>query len=232
MEDGSNPPYLAVLRHSVRLDMVEEDGEDDVPWPDRQERPWDTPITDYDLPRTVLKAALPQNHEITAIYSSPFRRCLQTAAVAALHLDIAQILVHRGLGEVMGCVRNLQNGDKQEDDYLMTGKDCEQTVQLASGGKVTMKSSFLKDTTTPPWNETYSQSAMRLGRILRELQRKHAAMKQSVLVVTHGDALEAAARAFLGPPVDGVYDLDFCAMMVLDANQKLVSHHGLKLLEL
>ena len=115
--------------------------------------------------------------------------------------------------------------------YLLPEQDCERTVQLASGGKVTTKSKFLSDTAIPPWDETIAESAMRLQDTVQQLQQKHAALGQSILVVTHGDALEAATRAFLGPTTT-IYDLDFCAMMVFDANLKLVSHHGLQLLKL
>jgi broad specificity phosphatase PhoE len=64
-----------------------------------------------------------------------------------------------------------------------------------------------------------------LGRTLQEPQQTHVSKRhKSILVVTHGDALQAAATAFMGPTIN-VYDLKYCAMMVLDAHGKLQSHY-------
>ena len=48
-------------------------------WEDREARPYDTPICDFELP--AAQARKLSGFEFGRVVSSPFRRCLQTAAV-------------------------------------------------------------------------------------------------------------------------------------------------------
>ncbi len=164
-------------------------------WSDATTRPWDPPITDFNLPRTVLQG-MPNSTHTTIIYSSPFRRCLQTAAVAAVHLNIPQIVVHPELGEVMHRARRCCKQDDRDNtfSYLLSEDECARAIEEASGGVVSMQRPFAGDT-IPSWNETYTKSMDRLESTLRALRNDD----ESVLVVTHGDALQAAAQLFLGP---------------------------------
>ena len=69
------------MRHSERLDDVSEDFAS-IPasiWPDKTERPYDTPISNTDLPREAAMKL--RKYAITKVVSSPFRRCLQTAGI-------------------------------------------------------------------------------------------------------------------------------------------------------
>ena len=50
-------------------------------WTDRDERPYDPPIVDWQLP--AVQAQSLKAFGIQRIVSSPFRRCLQTAGVVA-----------------------------------------------------------------------------------------------------------------------------------------------------
>ena len=65
---------LAVMRHSVRVDM---DGNAD--WFDKAERPYNTPISDHILPKTQAQEMARREHTFDLIVCSPFRRCLQFA---------------------------------------------------------------------------------------------------------------------------------------------------------
>lgn len=88
------PGRLAVMRHSVRLDSDPAAG-----WPDRQERPYDTPISDYNLPAEQATLMKKQGlGDFDLIVCSPFRRCLQTAGIVAQKLGIHRVSVHRSLG--------------------------------------------------------------------------------------------------------------------------------------
>merc|ERR1712119_47754 len=51
------------------------------------------------------------------IVSSPFRRCLQTAAVIASALGIEEVDVHKGLGENMASVKR---DGWPNDDHVLT----------------------------------------------------------------------------------------------------------------
>ena len=205
-------------------------------WKDRATRPWDPPISDYELPRKiVVDVASLLSLKISVIYSSPFRRCLQTSAVAAKSLNLEEILVHPGLGEIMTRVRKScddSSNDNQRlshDDYLLTEEECAEEIKSTSYDQVRMKIPFVSGD-IPPWKETRQQSMTRLGKTLLELQEKHAKLELSVLIVTHGDALQAAAQSFLGQTT-AVYDLDFCALMVFDADFELRMKYGLQMLE-
>lgn len=88
-------------------------------WPDRRRRPYDTPISDFDLP-TRAAASLLRSGALTfpsegaamepsavgiSIIASPFRRCLLTAGVVARALGVAVVDVNLRLGERMDKVR-------------------------------------------------------------------------------------------------------------------------------
>ena len=120
-EEGTPPPavresvpiprYFGLIRHSERLDGLDEQGQSDAlaregtrcAWPDRHERPYDPPIVDWSLP--AAQADTLQAFGITRMISSPFRRCLQTAGVLARALQLERVEVHRGLGEAMAMVQ-------------------------------------------------------------------------------------------------------------------------------
>ena len=122
-----------------------------------------------------------------------------------------------------------QSADRH--DYLLTEDECAKEVDVASGGKLVIRAFYVKEDSIPPRNETVAESTARLETMLREIQARHVSTPQSVLVVTHGDTLQAAAQAFLGPSIS-VYDLDFCALAVFDSSMKLCHHRGLKMLEM
>lgn len=103
---------IIMARHAERLDYVMRDkGENWIPTTDR---PWDSPLSDSGLDqaqylgkhvhKTLVELGLPP---LRAVYSSPFQRCLQTAAGAIVGLsqnaDInspdLSIRVEQGLAE-------------------------------------------------------------------------------------------------------------------------------------
>lgn len=252
-------PFVVIPRHSVRMDVLP-DSDDATTWMDQKERPWDPPISDYHLPRKIfeqeisacIQKSLMKN---TVIYSSPFRRCLQTAAVVTTVLGYEndgppQVLVHPGVGEVMvkarQCCNHPVKNDKPDEynSYLLSREEQERTAHLAiqnllENDEKSRKSGFqalpivqpVASAPIPAWDESYSQSMHRLEKTLRQLQQKYSTLGRNIVIVTHGDALQAAAQAFLGRTTS-VYDLDFCACMVLDDELNLVYKHGLQMMEL
>ena len=102
---GSGLRWLAYMRHSDRLDC--ETCEISGAWPDAGQRPYDTPISNEELPlesAQVLKESLPEGVAVCAVVSSPFRRCLQTAALAGRQLGLKMLHVDNRLGELMAAV--------------------------------------------------------------------------------------------------------------------------------
>ena len=157
----------------------------------KEDRPWDPPITDFDLPQRVIRDAVGAwndniytSGDACIVYSSPFRRCLQTAAVVALALEKKHILVHPGLGEVMARARKCLSNEPQEEieNYLLSQDDSAKMVEQASGGKVTIKSrhctafEFSSAQQVPPWKETYAESMARLETVLKEIHQYHSCL--------------------------------------------------------
>lgn len=130
--DGT-PPFLVIMRHSARLDLTSE-GQikmSEAQWTDREERPWDPPISDFNLPSNMAEAELADLSDKLAIYSSPFRRCLQTAAVVASKLKKKCIRVHPGLGEIMAKVRAEGGGVRHR--CRRGRKSCQRVLSTFSG---------------------------------------------------------------------------------------------------
>ena len=100
---------LGMIRHSARLDEVF-----GCTWSDRTTRPYDTPISDYDLPTRAASKLL--SYDFQAVVSSPFRRCLQTAAVLANRFGLKVLFVDNRLGEVMNQVKMAIVNQLQKDN--------------------------------------------------------------------------------------------------------------------
>ena len=72
-------------------------------WPDKSARPYDCPIEDFELPAQQVPRL--KAFGFTRIVCSPFRRCLQTAGIVARALNINEVMIHLGVGEVMSKVK-------------------------------------------------------------------------------------------------------------------------------
>jgi broad specificity phosphatase PhoE len=112
---------VIVARHGERLDYVTRDAGGN--WVASSDRPFDTPLTEHGheqgrklgghLTRETKRMGIPP---ISAIYSSPFLRCRQTA-IAALH-GVNAACVVSGSSEIMPPVR-VENGlaESINDDW-------------------------------------------------------------------------------------------------------------------
>lgn len=183
--------YLVLMRHSRRKDEYETEGDDPLAgWEDRVERPHDPPIIDFQLPIQSLQAlqeAVPLG--IREIKTSPYRRCLQTASVAAEHLlsDLGRITVDPGLSEVMLRARNAFSAPPEADALAhlplegiraLFHPSRRDTIFLAQGDPVDSE-------------ESPSESMARFQNTVDASVRE---CSHDVLVVTHGDCLNAVAN--------------------------------------
>lgn len=114
-----SPSVVIVARHGERLDYVKRDAGEN--WVTTSERPWDPPLSLHGLEQggklgrhlaqKLGELGLPQ---VSAVYSSPFLRCRQTAAAATVagykehchatkkkvsSLDIPKVHIEIGLAE-------------------------------------------------------------------------------------------------------------------------------------
>ena len=91
----------------TRVAAPQDDAADDfdrIPyaaWPDRLDRPYDPPICDVELPAEAAREILALSIGVGAVVSSPYRRCLQTAAIVCRELGLGMLRVDNRLGEVL-----------------------------------------------------------------------------------------------------------------------------------
>jgi hypothetical protein len=112
---GPKKSSVIIMRHGIRADkcqniikvmkpnrwgkMTQQDeGINKISWSDMESRPYDPPLLEYDLPLIRAKE-FANEYNITKIVSSPFRRCLQTAAIIAKHFRIPEIEINEKFGE-------------------------------------------------------------------------------------------------------------------------------------
>ena len=174
-----------------------------IPWPDRALRPYDSPIVDTDLPARQAKelSRLGMSSE-TLILCSPFRRCLQTAGVVARTLGVASVTVHLEVGERMDKVRKeiaeLALANEQESDGALGSKPSpvfsylgEEAMCEALGAGVELERIVGKQ---PPQEESGVEAKQRFIATIAKV-REEKLRESPVLVVAHGDTLDAAGES-------------------------------------
>lgn len=136
---------------------------------------------------------------VTAIYSSPLLRCLQTAQPLAAALDIP-VSIEPGILEV-------DYGDWRGGELKELGKLPEwQLVQIFPGGF------------RFPGGETLREVQNRVITTLERIRAEHEG--QVVAVYAHGDVLRTALAYYLGTPLDL-----FQRIQISTASVSLVAFH-------
>ena len=218
IREEKGPGVMVVMRHSVRLD---DDGS--AEWEDRMLRPYDTPIKDFNLPvlQTNELIKLNLNHFDTII-CSPFRRCLQTAAIVVKTLHelcpentLPCIYINKIFGEKISCVRRCQrdvweegvegvaakadNGSNKKADgkviYLNEKEMCH-ILHVHSNGLISTLNGPVEGDTPNP-KETSEEGTRRFQAALSKLGEDQCRGDgKHVLVIAHGDTVECCFRAF------------------------------------
>jgi broad specificity phosphatase PhoE len=96
-----NNPCVIIMRHGIREDFFigpRKVVDEVLNFYDKEERPYDPPLLDYDIPKLRANQLLAK-YNITTIVSSPFRRCLQTAGIIAKVLSIPSVDINSYFGE-------------------------------------------------------------------------------------------------------------------------------------
>lgn len=206
----SSESILVVMRHGVRVDIKDPD----VSWSDKNDRPYDPPITDFQLVEDTSE--LLREFRIDVIVSSPFRRCVQTAGVVARALGISNVVIEFGLSEVMNSVRNTGVSSMT---YL---SDDEMASELGSDVAI----SEINRDSAPSFDEEVSDSLRRYKRTIVSVARKYTG--KSVLCVTHGNAVEICGSNYMQPPMLPV-EVNECGFIAVRGTL-LESSHGVTLL--
>lgn len=175
-----------------------------IAWPDQALRPYDTPITDFGLPSAQAKvlSQLGFGSE-TLIVCSPFRRCLQTAGVVARTLGVGRVTVRLDVGERMDKVRKeiaeARLGVDVCWDAAMAGLQQplmfsyldREEMSRALGEGVRLDAVAGKQ---PPDDESGVEAKQRFIASLSRLRGEYLP-RRPVLVIAHGDTLDAAGES-------------------------------------
>ena len=202
--DQRGPGVMVVMRHSVRLD-----DDPTAVWEDRMLRPYDTPIKDFNLP--VLQAnKLYQNYKhFDTIIVSPFRRCLQTAAIVVKTLHdlfpqnpLPRIHINKKFGEavasVRSCQRHVWEENKQADGKVvyLNEEEMLQLLNVHSNGVITNFNGPIEGDAPNP-KETHQEGIQRFRAALSEVGEKQCRTDgKYVLVVAHAGTVDGAFRTF------------------------------------
>ncbi|CAM9206558.1 unnamed protein product [Hapterophycus canaliculatus] len=193
-----------------------------VPWPDRAQRPYDSPIVDTDLPARQAKELYRLGMDSqTFIVCSPFRRCLQTAGVVARTLGVAGVTVHLEVGERMDKVRKeiaeLALLNEEEGERSCESKQPapvfsyleEADMRGALGAGVRLEQIVGEQ---PPEEESGVEAKQRFIATIAKV-REEQLCDRPVLVVAHGDTLDAAGESLASQIV---FEADYCAWALFD----------------
>lgn len=185
--------FFAVVRHAERGDSLFAftDGHRWCDTEDFREHPLDPPLSDFGREQSVdIGAMLKERAEeadapIHVVISSPYLRCIQTAASIVKANPGVRLLIDRSLGEVFGpCVM----GQNKPDAPVRPLADALKQAGLCAGPS----SSARMIGKWPTWPEELSNARMRFAcRFLRYLHRGSRA-KRNFILVTHGDCVGAA----------------------------------------
>lgn len=207
------PPFqqtLLLLRHSERRDRVDPNYRTS---PEGQAWPNDAPLTEAGiaLAKSVALeiAELHKEAHFSAVASSPYRRCLETAAEVARLLDLPVVL-DQEIGEIW---------DKEMPPEPQPWRSNEQLVEMADELGISVQNPILDGGgyklfgKRPAYPETLQSAQARyLVRIETYIEQSQDA-KQNFVVVTHADALSAMLMMFERGNAD-VQAMDFCARII------------------
>jgi len=207
------PPFkqvVVILRHSERLDCVDpyyrnsEEG---------QRFPFDTPLTEkgIQLAREVAQelAVLTLKANFAIIASSPYKRCLQTAAQIASVLKLP-VVIDQEMGEVR---------EKAMPQDSPAHRSPEQLQAMAQDLGLTLLNPMRKNGGVkifgkqPPWPERLEEAKNRYIVRLETYIRQSRETRQNMILVTHADAVAAALVMFERGSAD-VQKMDFCARVM------------------
>lgn len=169
---------------------------------------------------------------ITHVYSSPFRRCLQTAAAAAREIGVANIRVHNGLSETTHAARKCVVAKGLDPSFVVTGND---PMYLSPEGKAAAVGPGIEITHADAshyCDDTFPGGApLRAQLISKQIMTESAAAGSGdVLIVTHGDIVSVVGQMTARPCF--AYEVLYCACVAVDETLGgVVWTHDVKMLD-
>ena len=204
-----------VVRHGQRIDQYDGD------WWLTAERPHDPYLTELGEQQATAagEALVRASARVDVIYSSPFLRCVQTAARCAKALGISKIRIEPGLGELLMA------------DWFDYAPVREASMPVDGGmstKELVKRFGNLIDTTYTPLydaNERVAKAEQQSQHLITfpedwhegiaRYQKTLAALSEASpfsLLVTHGAGVQACAEAIEGCPDMSEMDVDYCCL--------------------
>ena len=210
---------IFVMRHGDRAD-------DSDAFKDLVDRPFDPPLSPMGI-KTTERVVNERLHEIDAIFSSPFLRCVQTAAVAQNLLNVSSCIIDSGIIEVWH-PRVLKS--RLCDILLRTDAELLQFVPRAIFKHGFQSLPFVindEGETQGIGGSADQRFRSSLTRIAIDAANSGY---RSILVVTHGDCINSVGEM----AGKDIYSVDYCGLIVvdfIDSSWQFVDSFGIGILD-
>mmetsp|Transcript_20270 Transcript_20270/g.67628 ORF Transcript_20270/g.67628 Transcript_20270/m.67628 type:complete len:589 (-) Transcript_20270:662-2428(-) len=197
----SSPPtgrekMVWVMRHGMRLD------DQDPTWKLSASRPYDPPICEHGREQCKLagmsfKSSRSQVGDISFVLSSPFLRCVQTAAEVASILGISRIFIENDICEVLE-LRNVSVQPK-----------CLKMDQLVKVEPMLAHHEIIPSSVKmPSWPENLHEARVRFRNAFDRIAKSYDG---NVLIVTHGDTVAEFISMTSKIQTDKIYSVPNCS---------------------
>ncbi|EKX40601.1 hypothetical protein GUITHDRAFT_142692 [Guillardia theta CCMP2712] len=185
-----------VMRHGMRLD------DQDPTWKLSASRPYDPPICEHGREQCKLagmsfKSSRSQVGDISFVLSSPFLRCVQTAAEVASILGISRIFIENDICEVLE-LRNVSVQPK-----------CLKMDQLVKVEPMLAHHEIIPSSVKmPSWPENLHEARVRFRNAFDRIAKSYDG---NVLIVTHGDTVAEFISMTSKIQTDKIYSVPNCS---------------------
>ena len=186
-------PSVILMRHGTR----EDNRLDHADWPDKRFRPYDPPLNTKNGIALVFESVkeLQLMCMVDRIVTSPFRRCIETAMVAAAVFEIRTVTIDNRLGER---VAQLNRTQSPSDITYIEKSEAEAIAHRVVGTKNPVKIEWERDVNVVSRKD--SDTLNRQMEAVKEYKEMSASTGLHVLIVTHGDVISHCLPRNLDDP--------------------------------
>ena len=200
---GGGNRRMWVMRHGMRID------EHDVTWREKSNRPYDPYLTSEGRRQaraaaSMILAESERDGAVVHVVSSPFLRCLQTAAEVANSLGIERITIDYGLCEAL-----LPRNVATSPTYLPPDR-----LRMTDGSFARISFAHTPQP-EPRWPEDLATARARYTDAFIRIPEA-LGPAGNILLIAHGDTVAQFVAIAKGIPEDSVYSVPNCAIASAD----------------
>jgi broad specificity phosphatase PhoE len=200
---GGGKRRMWVMRHGMRID------EHDVTWREKSNRPYDPYLTSEGRRQaraaaSMILAESERDGAVVHVVSSPFLRCLQTAAEVANSLGIERITIDYGLCEAL-----LPRNVATSPTYLPPDR-----LRMTDGSFARISFTHTSQP-EPVWPEDLATARARYTDAFIRIPEA-LGPAGNIVLIAHGDTVAQFVAIAKGIPEDSVYSVPNCAIASAD----------------